>query len=123
MQQDENHVFIKTILLSVRQFKMFNFMCSILILLILSALLEGYEYAYIVLNIISTIVIIAGVYAASANKQTVVILSLLALPWLFSEWFFLKSTRTVFMGFFFFLYVTFTLMDMIIKSKDVTQNT
>jgi len=122
-QQDESNGIFKTIAVSIRDFKMFNFMCSILILLILSAVLEGYEYAYIVLNILSTIVIIAGVYAASANKKSVIILSLLALPWLFSEWFFLKSTRTVFMGFFFFLYVTLTLFEMIIKSKDITQNT
>ena len=111
------------ILYSVRDFKMFNFMCSLLILLILSAALEGYKYSYLVLNTLSTLVIIAGAYAASENRRSVIILLVLALPWFFSEWFFMKSTNTVFLSFFFFLYVTLTLFDMIIKSKDITQNT
>ena len=79
------------ILSSVRDFKMFNFMCSLLILLILSAVLEGYKYSYLVLNTLSTIVIIAGAYAASANKRSVIILLVLSLPWFLSEWFFMKS--------------------------------
>ena len=111
------------ILYSVRDFKMFNFMCSLLILLILTAFLEGYKYAYLILNTLSTIVIIAGVYAASANRRSVYILVILGLPWFFSEWFFLTSGRTVFLSFFFFLYVTLTLMDMIIKTKEINQNT
>jgi len=111
------------ILSSVRDFKMFNFMCSLLILLILSAVLEGYKYSYLVLNTLSTLVIIAGAYAASANKRSVIILLVLSLPWFFSEWFFMKSTNTVFLSFFFFLYVTLTLFDMLIKSKDITPNT
>jgi hypothetical protein len=111
------------ILSSVRDFKMFNFMCSLLILLILSAVLEGYKYSYLVLNTLSTIVIIAGAYAASANKRSVIILLVLSLPWFLSEWFFMKSTNTLFISFFFFLYVTLILFDMLIKSKDITPNT
>lgn len=102
---------------------MFNFMCSLLILLILTAVLESYQYSYIVLNTLSTIVIIAGVYAASENKRSIYILLVLALPWFISEWFFLTSPNTVFLSFFFFLYVTFTLLNMIIKTKEITQNT
>ncbi len=111
------------ILFSIKEFKMFNFMCSLLILLILSAVLESYKYSYIVLNSLSTIVIIAGVYAASANKKSIYVLLILALPWFISEWFFLTSTKTVFLSFFFFLYVTLTLLNMIIKTKEITQNT
>lgn len=98
-------------------------MCSLLILLILSAVLENYKYSYIVLNILSTIVIIAGVYAASENKRSIYLLLILGLPWFLSEWLFLTSTRTVFLSFFFFLYVTLTLLNMIIKTKEITQNT
>ncbi|MGI9534404.1 MAG: ion channel [Thermodesulfobacteriota bacterium] len=123
MPNPEQESIYEIILCSIRDFKMFGFMCSILILLILSSVLEGYQYAYLILNAISTIVIIAGVYAASANKKSVIILLVLALPWFFSEWFFMKSTNTVFLSFFFFLYVTLTLFDMIIKSKEITQNT
>lgn len=102
---------------------MFNFMCSLLILLILTAVLESYKYSYVVLNTLSTIVIIAGVYAASENKRSIYILLILALPWFISEWFFLTSPNTVFLSFFFFLFVTFTLLNMIIKTKEITQNT
>lgn len=111
------------ILSSIREYKMFGFMCSILILLILSALLDGYPYVHLILNSFSLIVIIAGTYAASTNKRSVIILSVLALPWFISEWFFITSTKTVFLSFFFFLYVTLTLLEMIIKSKEITQNT
>ena len=118
----ENSIY-KIILCSIRDFKMFNFMCSILILLVLSALLENYQYAYLVLNSLSTIVIILGVYAASADKRSIIILLILALPWFLSEWFFMKSTNTVFLSFFFFLFVTLTLFGNIINTKNVTQNT
>ncbi len=111
------------VLYSIREFKMFNFMSSLLILLILSAVLQDYKYAYLIINIISIIVIFSGVYAASANKRTIYILIILVLPWFLSDWIFLTSTNTVFLGFFFFLYVTLTLFDMILKSKEITQNT
>ena len=111
------------VLHSVREYKMFNFMCSLLILLILSAVLQNYEYAYIVINILSIIVILSGVYAASANKRDIYILLILGLPWFLSDWIYLKSTNTVFLGFFFFLYVTLTIFEMILKSKEITPNT
>ena len=111
------------VLYSVREYKMFNFMCSLLILLILSAVLQNYEYAYIVINILSIIVILSGVYAASANKRDIYILLILGLPWFLSDWIYLKSTNTVFLGFFFFLYVTLTIFEMILKSKEITPNT
>lgn len=119
---DSRGIFV-IILSSIRDFKMFNFMCSILILLILAAILEGFQYAHLVLNTFSLVVIIAGTYAASATKRSLIILSVLALPWLFSEWFFMTSTKPVFLSFFFFLYVTLTLLEMIFKSKEITQNT
>ncbi len=122
MENRPNKGIYKFILLSVKEYKMFNFMCSLVILLTLSALLEAYQYAHLILNALSTLVIIAGVYAASTNKKAIVMLLILALPWFFSEWFFMTA-KSVFAGFFFFLYVILILFDMIIKSKDITENT
>ena len=72
------------LILSSTKYKMFNFMVSLIVLLILSAVFEGTKYGYIIINIISTIVLISGVYAAGRNKRNVVILILLGLPWLCS---------------------------------------
>jgi len=112
----------KFIISSVRVHKMFNFMCSLVILLVLSAATEDYKYGYLVVGFLSVLVVIAGVYVASANKRSVVILLILAFPWFLSKWFF-TIDRAIFVGFFFFLYVIWILFDMIIKSKDITENT
>lgn len=57
------------LILSSTKYKMFNFMASLIVLLILSAVLEGTKYGYLILNIASTIVFISGVYAAGRNKM------------------------------------------------------
>ena len=121
MEHLDNRGIYRIILISMRNHKMFNFMCSLLILLILSAVLEDYTYANLILNTLTTLVIFAGGYAACTDRRSAVILLVLTLPWAFSQWFF-ASDKTVFFGFFFFLYVILTLFDMIIKSKDITQN-
>jgi hypothetical protein len=56
------------------RYRMFNFMMSIIILLILSAILEGHKYGYLVINIASTIVFVLGIYAAGRNQRNVIIL-------------------------------------------------
>ena len=123
MQDYEREGIHRLLLSTTRKYKMFGFMCSLLILLLLSALLENYEYAYLVLNTFSMVVIIAGVYAADAGKKSIIILIILALPWLIAEWVFLTSTKTVYLGFFFFLYVISIFFERIVKTKDVTPDT
>ncbi len=118
---DRKSVF-RFIIISMREHKMFNFMCSLVILLVLSAALEDYKYGHFVLSVLSVVVVLAGVYVASANKRSVVIMLILALPWFLSEWFFIIG-KTVFVGFFFFIYVIWILFDMIIKTKEITENT
>jgi len=103
--------------------KMFNFMVSIIILLILSAVLEGYKYGYLVLNTLSTIVFILGIYAAGRNKRNLVILIILGLPWFLAEWIFIESTETVFTSILFFLFITGTIIDHILHTEEVTVNT
>ena len=111
------------LILGSTKYKMFNFMASILILLILSAILEGHKYGYLVINTASTIVFILGVYTAGRNKRNVLILILLGLPWFLSEWIFTKSPETIFASVLFFLFITGTIMDHILRSKEVSADT
>ena len=100
------------------KYKMFNFMVSILLLLILSAVLEGTRYGYLVVNSMSSIVFILGTYALGAgNRRTLLILIILGLPWFLSEWTFTKSSRTIFSSLLFFLFVTITILDHILKIR------
>ncbi len=108
---------------SSTHYKMFNFMVSILLLLILSAVLEGTEYGYIVVNTMSSIVFFLGVYAVGRNRRTLIILIILGLPWFFSEWAFTKSSRTIFTSMLFFIFVTVTILEHILKSEEVTTDT
>jgi len=108
---------------SSTHYKMFNFMVSILLLLILSAVLEGTEYGYIVVNTMSSIVFFLGVYAVGRNRRTLIILIMLGLPWFFSEWAFTKSSRTIFTSMLFFIFVTVTILEHILKSEEVTTDT
>jgi len=112
------------LMISSTKYKMFNFMVSILLLLILSAVLEGTKYGYLVVNSISSIVFILGVYAVGAgNRRALLILIILGLPWFLSEWTFTKSTRTIFTSMLFFLFVTVTILEHILKSEEVTTDT
>jgi hypothetical protein len=111
------------LILSSTKYKMFNFMASLIVLLILSAVLEGTKYGYIITNIISTIVLISGVYTAGRNKRNVVILILLGLPWLFSEWIFIESSETVFVSVLFVLFITGTIINHILHSEEVSTDT
>jgi Ion channel len=112
------------LMISSTKYKMFNFMISILLLLILSAVLEGTRYGYLVINTISSVVFILGTYALGAgHRRTLLILILLGLPWFLSEWTFTKSSRTIFSSLLFFLFVTITILDHILKSEEVTTDT
>ncbi|MFI5322856.1 MAG: ion channel [Thermodesulfobacteriota bacterium] len=112
------------LIISSTKYKMFNFMLSILLLLILSAVLEGTGYRYLAINSISSIVFILGAYAVGAgNRKTLLVLIVLGLPWFLSEWTFTKSSRTIFSSLLFFLFVTITILDHILKSDEVTTDT
>jgi len=112
-----------SILLSSTQYKMFNFMVSILLLLILSAVLEGVKYGYLVLNTISSIVFFVGVYAVGSTRRKLLVLIILGLPWFLSEWTFTKSPETIFTSVLFFVFVTITILEHILKSEEVTIDT
>ncbi|MGB3363794.1 MAG: potassium channel family protein [Thermodesulfobacteriota bacterium] len=122
MLKTESAGFLRLVIGSVK-YKMFNFMASIFILLILSAILEGHKYGYLVLNTTSTVVFILGTYAAGNNKRNVIILILLGFPWFLSEWIFTTSPETIFAGILFFFFLTGTLVEHILNSEEVSTDT
>lgn len=122
MYEDEKPSFAHLMLTSTK-YSMFNFMVSIILLLILQAVLEGTKYGYIVLNLLSTVVLILGVHAVGSSKKRLIILILLGLPWFISEWTFTRSNRTIFVSMLFFMFVTVTILEHILRSKDVTADT
>jgi len=111
------------LVLGSTKYKMFNFMASIIILLLLSAILEGYKYGFLVINTASTIVFILGIYAAGNNKRNVIILIILGLPWFLSEWIFTRSSETIFVSILFFLFIIGTMIDHILHTDDVSTDT
>ena len=111
------------LILGSTRYKMFNFMVSIIILLVLSSILEGHKYGFLVLNTASTIVIILGIYAAGKNKRNIIILIILSLPWFLSEWIFTRSSETIFVSILFFFFVIGTMIDHILHTDDVTADT
>lgn len=123
MRNSDSHGLSGIIIDSIRGFKMFNFMCSLLILLILLGMFEDYKKIRLIINGLSVLVIITGAYAASDSKKSVVILLFLALPWLVTSWLFVTSAKTFFFSSFFFLYVIILLLEMIVRSRDITPNT
>ncbi len=112
-----------SLLLGSTKYKMFNFMASIIILLVLSAVLQGYEYGFLFLNISSSIVFILGIYAAGRNKKDVVILIILGLPWFLSEWIFTRSSETIFASILYFLFISGTLTAHILHTRKVSADT
>ena len=112
-----------SILISSTQYKMFNFMVSILLLLMLSAVLEPYKYGYLIMNTMSTIVFFLGVYVVGTSRRRLLILLALGLPWFLSEWVFTKSPETIFTSVLFFVFVTITILEHILKSEEVTVDT
>ena len=56
-------------MLPLQNYKMFSFMCSLLILLILTAALEGYHYAHSLLSTFGMAAFIAGGYARVQAKE------------------------------------------------------
>ena len=111
------------LLLGSTRYKMFNFMISIIVLLILSAVLQGYEYGFLIINTASTLVFILGIYAAGNSKRNVIILIILGLPWFFSEWIFTRSSETIFVSILFFLFIIGTMIDHILHTDDVSTDT
>lgn len=122
MQRVNESQFIHKIFIWTKH-KMFNFMVSIVLLLILFAVLEDTKYGYLVTNTVSSIVFMLGVYAVGQDKKHLIILIILGMPWFLSEWAFMKSTQTIFASILFFLYVTITILNHTLNAKKITADT
>lgn len=109
------------ILRTLRNYRMFNFMCALVILLILTAVLEGYHYAHTLLSSLGMIIFIVGGYSACKSKRSLVILLALAVPWILAEWFFPES-KFVYLNSFFFFYLIVLLLRMLVASDEITSN-
>ena len=101
---------------------MFNFMCALVALLLLTAVLEGYHYAHSLLSTLGMIAFVAGGYAACTSQRSLVILIALAVPWILSEWFF-PDSQIVYLSLFFFFYLIVLLVRMIVRATEITSNT
>ena len=112
----------ETILLFFQNYRMFNFMCALVILLVLTAALEGYHYAHSLLSTLGMVAFVAGGYAACTSKRSLIIMLALAIPWILSEWFF-PASKVVYLSFFFFFYLIVLLIRMIVASDEITSNT
>ena len=80
MENSSNEKRQERLLLLFQNYKMFSFMCSLLILLILTAAMEGYHYAHSLLSTFGMVAFVAGGYAACTSKRSLIILLLLATP-------------------------------------------
>lgn len=110
------------IVIVLQNYRMFNFMCALVGLLILTAVLEGYNYAHSLLSTLGMIAFVAGGYAACTSRRSLVILLVLAISWVLSEWFFPES-KVVYLSFFFFFYLIVLLLRIVIASDEITANT
>ena len=110
------------VLLIFRNYRMFNFMCALVALLLLTAVLEGYHYAHSLLSTLGMIAFVAGGYAACTSQRSLVILIALAVPWILSEWFF-PDSQIVYLSLFFFFYLIVLLVRMIVRATEITSNT
>ncbi len=61
-------------------------------------------------------------FAACTSRRSLVILLVLATPWILAEWFF-PSSELVYLSFFFFFYLIVLLSRMVIASDEITSNT
>lgn len=73
--------------ITAQQFPFLFFLCSLLLLIILSPLLIGSAHGATLLRILFTLVLISAVYVASNNRRNVTIAAILAVAWLVINWF------------------------------------
>ncbi len=109
--------------------KYLYFLISIVLLMSLIPLLEGDKYSAALLNSLTTIIILTGVYAVSVTKQHIIIACICGLPWVIINWsiFALKmvipGSAVIGMGVLFFVYTTAVVFLHVIKGTKVTIET
>ncbi len=101
---------------------------SILCLLVLAPIFNGFVGIRILMNIFTTVILVSGVYAVSKKKYVTITAALLALPMIASIWInhFVDRPYLVFIGDCFgILFLAFTviiILSFIFKEKEVSVN-
>ena len=73
--------------ITAQQFPFLFFLCSLLLLVILTPILIGSAHGATLLRILFTLVLISAVYVASGNRRNVIIAAILAVALLIINWF------------------------------------
>ena len=73
--------------ITAQQFPFLFFLCSLLLLMILTPIFIGSAHGATLLRILFTLVLISTVYVASNNRRNVTIAAILAVAWLVINWF------------------------------------
>jgi len=109
--------------------KFLYFLVSIVLLILFVPFLEGGIFYVGLLNLLTTIIILTGVYAVSHTKKHLIIASILGLPWVIINWSNLliykeiQEHEAIWWGVLFFVYTTVVLFLHIIKGSKVTIET
>jgi len=109
--------------------KFLYFLVSIVLLILFVPFLEGGIFYAALLNLITTIIILTGVYAVSDTKKHLIIASIIGLPWVIINWSSLliykemQGPGAISWGVLFFVYTTVVMFMHIIKGSKVTIET
>ncbi len=106
--------------------KFLYFLVSIVLLIFFVPFLEGGIYSSALLNLLTTIILLTGVYAVSDTKKQLIIASIFGVPWVIINWssLFISTVMpgpaTISWGVLFFVYTTVVMFLNVIKGSRVT---
>jgi len=109
--------------------KFLYFLVSIVLLILFVPFLEGGIYSSALLNLLTTIILLTGVYAVSDTKKQLIIASIFGVPWVIINWssLFISTVMpgpaTISWGVLFFVYTTVVMFLNVIKGSRVTIET
>ena len=109
--------------------KFLYFLVSIILLILFIPFLQGGIYSAALLNLLTTIILLTGVYAVSDTKKHLYIASILGLPWVIINWSSLSihmaisEPAAISWGVLFFVYTTVVMFSHVIKGSKVTKET
>jgi len=109
--------------------KFLYFLVSIVLLIFFVPFLEGGIYSSALLNLLTTIILLTGVYAVSDTKKQLIIASIFGVPWVIINWssLFISTVMpgpaTISWGVLFFVYTTVVMFLNVIKGSRVTIET
>lgn len=109
--------------------KFLYFLVSIVLLILIIPFLEGGVFSAALLNLLTTIIILTGVYAVSGTKKHLIIASIFGLFWVIVNWsslfiyMVMPGPAAISWGVLFFIYTTVVMFSHVIKGSRVTIET